>query len=229
MADILQMMIEFLRINCQLVNCYYPNPFEGIFYLILLPMVILIAFVYIIFWAVIKIPHTGIRLLIALVVLIFIILQGWFNIFITLSWLWVILIIIMGIWWSIRRKGPGESFFGGRGGGGKMPAAAGGLLEKVKGVTLDYGDLKKAAEQQLKEMEMIAANIKAAVNANRDPGYLFSDFETRRNNLVKILDNMSANANAIGGWAKIRSDHKGYYERMNRITDDIQKYSSSRY
>ena len=57
MADILQMMIEFLRINCQTVNCYYPNPFEGLFYLILLPMVVLIAFVYIIFSVGLKIEQ----------------------------------------------------------------------------------------------------------------------------------------------------------------------------
>lgn len=228
MADILQMIIEFLRINCQMVNCYYPNPFEGIFYLILLPMVILIAFVYIIFWAVIKIPHTGIRLLIALVILVFIILQGWFNIFISFSWLWVILIIIMGIWWSIRRKGPGETVFGGRGGGGKMPAAAGGLFQRAKGMTMDYGDYKKAANQQLSQMRSISASIKQVSSRGGDYNQLHADFEGSRRELVNILDTMKSKASIWGGTLNIRSDHKKYYDEMNRITSDLERYLASR-
>ncbi|GEM_PF-2998462 len=227
MVDILQMMIEFLRINCQAVNCYYPNPFEGIFYLILLPMVILIAFVYLIFWAVLKIPHTGIRILIALVVLVFIILQGWFNIFISLSWLWVILIIIMGIWWSIRRKGPGETVFSGSS-GGKMPAAAGGLLQRVKGVTMDYGDYKKAADQQLSQMKSISTSIKQVSSRGGDYNQLHSDFESSRKELVSILDTMKSKARVLGGWASIRSDHKKYYEEMNRVTKDLENYLKGR-
>ncbi len=227
MADILQMMIEFLRINCQTVNCYFPNPFEGIFYLILLPMVVLIAFVYIIFSVGLTIPHKGIRLLIALVVLVFIVLQGWFNFFISFSWIWVIIIIILGIWWSIkgRREGGGKmpSL------GGRMTSAPGGLASRVKGITKGYSVKMSIARDQLANLESIANSIRQTANSGGNYSDLHSSFLHANRELTETLKEASKEVETFGGFGPdLRKEHDHIVDRKKEIVEDLSRFLRSK-
>ena len=224
MADILQMMIEFLRINCQTVNCYFPNPFEGLFYLILLPMVVLIAFVYIIFSVSRIIEHKGIKLLIALVVLVFIILQGWFNFFIVFSWIWVIIIIIMGIWWSIRRGGGGKmpSL------GGKMTSAPGGIASRVKGITKGYSTKMSIARDQLSNMESIANSIRQTATSGGNYSDLHSSFLHANRELTETLKEASKEVETFGGFGPdLRREHDHIVDRKKEIVEDLSRFLRS--
>lgn len=122
MVDFLQQIIQFLNINCNIVKCYYPDPFEGLFYLVLLPTVLLILLIWFISDGVLSRigkAHKGVSLLIAAVVYIYIVIQELYTMFVSLGQVWIILVIIVGIiWFAVR-------MIFGRGGGGAMPGFRG--------------------------------------------------------------------------------------------------------
>ena len=117
MADILDVLIQILNIDCGVAQCYYANPMEGLFYLFFFPTIFIILFIYIltnfIFRGSGKIQ--GLRILIAVGAYAFIIFERLFTMVVGLSRLWWILtIILVGLYAFIRFL-----FKGGEEGGSK--------------------------------------------------------------------------------------------------------------
>lgn len=119
MADILDILIEILRIDCSVVQCYYANPIEGLFYLFFFPTVFIILFIYILTSFIFRGGGKvmGLKLLIALGAYAFIIFQYLYTFFAAISQLWWLLtILLVGLFAFVRYL-----FTGGReGGGGPM-------------------------------------------------------------------------------------------------------------
>lgn len=115
MADILDILIEILKIDCSVTQCNYANSIEGLFYLFFFPTVFIILFIYIltsfIFRGGGKVK--GIKFLIALGAYAFIIFEGLYTFFAAVSHLWWLLtILLVGLFAFIRyliRGGDGGS------------------------------------------------------------------------------------------------------------------------
>ena len=164
MVDFLQQIIQFFNINCSVVNCYYANPLEGMFYLVFLPSILLILLIWFISDGVMSKlgrEHKGLSLLIALAVYIYIIIQNLYTLFVSLGQVWIVLVIIVGIIWFALRM-----IFGRPGGGGampglrSMPGLGGRLMEKAKrgGKTRTEGGIEKT----IKNIEATISQIKSA-------------------------------------------------------------------
>lgn len=165
MPDILQQLITILNINCSLINCYYTNPLEGLFYLVFFPSVFIILFIYILTGSVFKgaggVPH-GLRLLIGIAVFLFLIFQGWYTAIVSISKLWFILVIILGgLWWFIR------AHFGKKEvkPGGGLPAVLGkyaGMPQRrfEAAVTGEKKTLKETIEEALGLMDAAIGSVK---------------------------------------------------------------------
>ena len=105
MADILDILIEILRIDCSVVQCYYANPIEGLFYLFFFPTVFIILFIYILTGFIFRGGGKvrGLKLLIAMGAYAFIIFQYLYTFFAAVSQLWWLLtILLVGLFAFVR-------------------------------------------------------------------------------------------------------------------------------
>ena len=131
MADILQILQQFLcygNSDCiNMFNSYTYKPMEGLFYLVLFPTVFIIIFIYLLARRYFP-DHRGLNLLISIVFFAFIILQGWYHIFMMLGQIWYIAVMILGILWVFlygllgKKNKPGAQ--------GRTGLGVGGLLGK---------------------------------------------------------------------------------------------------
>lgn len=127
MAGVLDLLQQFLcygnspaATSCmQEFQQYAYQPMEGIFYAVFFPIVFIVIFIYIISGTVGAFTR-GIRILVAMAVLAFIIIQGYYYYFILMSKMWLFVIIFLGVLWMIMHT------FVGRGGGGGKARALGG-------------------------------------------------------------------------------------------------------
>lgn len=111
-------------------------PMGPFLYFFFFPTIFLIIFIYILSTSVLRGPTgrvMGIRILIALGVYIFIIINGWYSIMLPLAELWFLLLPALGLLYFIFRH-----FTGGGGGGGGMPGisggGAGGWVSRIPGL-----------------------------------------------------------------------------------------------
>jgi hypothetical protein len=107
-VDIFEMLVDILKINQNLVNEYSSQgPLYQLFYLFFFPMVFIIVFIYLLSNAVMK-EHKGLRILISVGILAFIILQGYYSWFVTISKFWFFGLIFLGFFYFIvARRGGG--------------------------------------------------------------------------------------------------------------------------
>lgn len=140
MADLIQMLIEVLRIDCSVVNCYYTNQIDAIFNLFFFPTVFILLVIYLLLNYILDEVKGGLRLLISIALYAVIILNGFMTFFIPLSqfW-WITLLIVFGAWvfftrllFKEKNKGGGSGGLAGALAGG---AAAGGLAGYMAGKT----------------------------------------------------------------------------------------------
>jgi uncharacterized membrane protein len=112
MADILQLLIDILKITPQQVSQYATQgPLYQMFYLFVFPTVFIIVFIYILSYRAMK-HHAGLRVIIAMVVYAFIILGGYYKWFVFLSGYWLLGLVLLGFLFLLIGKGGGE---GGKG------------------------------------------------------------------------------------------------------------------
>jgi hypothetical protein len=131
MADLIQMLIEVLRIDCSVVNCYYTNQIDAIFNLFFFPTVFILLIIYLLLNYILDEVRGGLRLLIAIALYAVIVINGLMTLFIPLSqfW-WIVLLIVFGAWVFFTRLLFKEKKGGG---GGLAGALAGGATGGVVG------------------------------------------------------------------------------------------------
>lgn len=168
-TDILQMLADILKISPQVMNQYASaSPLEQLFYLLFFPMVFVIVFIYILTsrW---MYEHKGLRILIAVAAMAFIVLQGFYNYFVIFSQWWFVGLLVLGVFWFLfgRRPpaggGAAQGFTSNKKGGGIVnylesltgmelnPAQAARLKQELKRQIRYFQEEVKALEDQLKQ------------------------------------------------------------------------------
>ena len=225
MADVVQILIDVLKINCSVVQCNYANPMESLFYLVFFPSVFIILFVYMLVDFVIA--RAGItdskliRLLLSVSFYAFIVFQELYTLFVGLSKIWYLaLIIIIGLWLVIR------IFFGGKrdvsGGSGFMPGIRGtfGDFKKELGgrmnPVINPFDVKRA-EGMCKGIESSFAKLESAIS-----DYVSEDDPKARAEMLKTIHEIDRETeNAIKSLDRFLEDHPELKRRFGR---EMQSY-----
>lgn len=118
-VDILQIVQQFLcygNNSCITEFSQYTfKPMEGLFYLVFFPIVFIIIFIFLLSNKLFG-GHRGLKVLLSIAVFAFIILQGWYYMFMFLGKIWYIALIILGFFWLVLYGLRGG--IGGGGGGG---------------------------------------------------------------------------------------------------------------
>ncbi|UCD02941.1 MAG: hypothetical protein JSV63_04120 [Candidatus Aenigmatarchaeota archaeon] len=171
MATVLEILQQFLCYgNSSCISefqSYAYQPIEGIFYLVFFPIVFILVFIYIISSAVGTFRETKkFRILIAVAVFAFIILQGWYHFFLILGQLWLLVLVILGVFWIIL-----HTFVGGASGGGARSRVAGveggggamgSLLKRIRSdVTGETKRLENELNMALEEMKIVENAVKS--------------------------------------------------------------------
>lgn len=223
MASILDILIQILKIDCSVAQCYYPNEIEAMFYLFFFPTVFIILFIYILTNFIFRGGGTvkGIRMLIAIGIYAFIVFEGLYTSVVAISHLWWLLtIILVGLFAFIRHLFTG----GGEGGGGHMPGIGGGALGGwVKGrmkdvVTEDRDDLQKEINARFKSMRKIIEEIKKPTEGT-DVGSLISEFRTYEGQAETAITELNRRGK-IGG-INVEKLGKKYWDELSRIQDEF--------
>jgi hypothetical protein len=149
MADIFEMLVDILKINQNLVYEYSSQgALYQLFYLILFPTLFIVIFIWILSNKVMS-QHKGLRLLLAVGVYAFIILQGYYSWFVMFSKYWLFGLIVLGFLYMISYRGGGIM-----GGGGAKPKTLPGNLSfgKILDQVNPFGDYQN-------EVDMVKTNI----------------------------------------------------------------------
>ncbi|MCX6817270.1 MAG: hypothetical protein NTU57_00245 [Candidatus Aenigmarchaeota archaeon] len=173
-VDIFEMLIDILKINQNQVAEYAAQgPLYQLFYLIFFPTIFIVIFVWILTHAIIgrEGQHKAMRLLLAIAVYAFIVLQGLYNWFVMLSKFWLFGLMFLGFIYFITYRG-------GRGGGGGGAhgktiggvGSGGGVVGYIEGITGKKLNPLKSVEygQKIKRDIVILENNKRALQREAD-------------------------------------------------------------
>ena len=226
---LLDIIIDTLRINCSVVQCTgYTSEIEALFYLFFFPTVFIILLVYIltnfIFRGEGNTPR-GLRLLVSVTLYAFIVMEGLYTMFASLSrfW-WLFAVILIGLWAFIRHL-----IGGGSGGGGKgnLPGLGGGALGKfAKGklasvFTHEEEDRRKEIRDAFKTLEHFYNETKGnplGSDARRGASDGFERTQTRLRQLITDYGSYGK----VGKVPVIKQDKK-FWEEYGEWSDKFMK------
>lgn len=223
MADVLTMLQQFLCYGntacAQEFQQYAYKPMEGIFYAVFFPIVFILLFVYIVSGAVGALRAKGFRILIAVAVFAFIILEGWYHFFLVIGRLWLYVIIFLGFIWVLIHTFTGRG--GGEGGNAKARTGGGSiggaLTKRIKNqMTGKVNSVKNALERAL----VVAEGIIGRVNHGDTQAYRGISAA-----IMSVEEALKAYREIVSVEGFTGGDYKQMEERANEI---IQKLSSSR-
>lgn len=237
---LIEAILEFLRVNMSndfVQETLRQGPMESVFYLIFFPTVVIILFVFIISgWVIDRITdrsgNNPLKLLVSVAFYAFIILQGYYTHFITLSRIWFLVVgIIVGLWLFGRTFGPRHREGGGGGGhGGGMPKGGhggGGItdyaIRKMKNlVTKDEEDIDKEINDRFKHMEAIIDQMENADPQAVDLGHLYNQFWIIKADCEETIKAFSRTLKAHG--IKIEKGRiDKYWDDMTKLADRLKK------
>lgn len=226
--DIMDALVQFLcptsqsAMMCnQFINTPHHQvlaPIGPLLYFFLFPTIFLIIFIYILSTSVLKGPAgaiKGIKLLIALGVYIFIIINGWYSIMLPLAELWFILLPFLGILYFIVRH-----FSGGGGPAGGMAAGGGrGLLGQIiergkKEFTGERKRLEDMVDLSLKEIGSVVEQLKKDPQAWR----AYSSQIAHAHDILAEYSRMLE----IGGF-RVGGGFAKKLEKLERLLDEVAK------
>jgi hypothetical protein len=225
MADYIQMLIEILRIDCNVVQCYYTNQIDAIFNLFFFPTVFILLIIYLILQYVLDEVRGGLRLLISIALYAVIVINGLMTLFIPLSqfW-WIILILIVGAWAFFFRllfrekKGGSKGPLVGAMAGGAVGGMVGYMAGKAKG---DVKKIRGDIERGLTMMRNAARGVKS-VDASKggDPGKSLEALQAAHQYTDTSIDKLEA-VGELDGWRVFeKKDVEEYRNKMNKILED---------
>jgi molybdopterin converting factor small subunit len=240
---LLDIIINTLKINCSVVQCTgYASDIEALFYLFFFPTVFIILFIYIVIGVVLDKAggkEGGLRLLVSVALYAFIVFQGYYNLFVSLSRLWwVLLATLVGLWIFIRTLIKGR---GGDKGGSPFPAVRG------SGGVFDYagkkvrGKLEGTAKKKITQIEQELSNLRSEVNTiegqfenpsqGTDIGNLIDKYKAHKKFVLETLEEYSNLGKAsMGGinWDIEKKDEE-YMKELKELDDRVEKISEKLY
>jgi len=222
MIDILQLLIQVLNIDCSIVTCTYPTVWETLFYVIFFPSVFILLFVYALSETLAGKLGVPFRLLLAAAVYIYIVLQGFFTFFVSLSGLWLFLIILIGFIWFVFRH-----IFG-KGEGGKMPAVGGGLAAPlryaVKKTVKGQTKYEKRIEDRLSNLRSAARTVKTPPPGT-DVGLARREYAAAKmeaENAIEQFENLIRGSGVPGSGELAEKLSEKYWKEITRISKDVE-------
>lgn len=159
--DIFRLLLEqLLKIDPSLI-AKYTTVQDQLLYLILIPHVILILFIFAFSAATVGRvigPHKGIRYLVSIVVYLYVVWAGWYGTFLVpllISWFWIALVMGLFIFFISIVVSPARATAG-----LKLAAQAGQMLgKKMKGKS----DERSSLEQEIQELQNELASLQIPV------------------------------------------------------------------
>ncbi len=186
-------------------------PVGPLLYFLFFPSVFIILFIYILSNSILKGGGLtqGLRFLIAVSVYAYIIISGWYYIFLPLSEIWFVIIIILGFLYLIIRHFGGE-------GSGKMPAISSKAIplyvtKKAKKFGGKIG-LEKAIEDRLNNLRGVLEQLEKP-SEGTDVGNLIRSYWTIRADTEKLIDLLEAQAGYLD-----ESVTKKYWNEINKLS-----------
>ncbi len=189
--DVLQQLLCYGNNACiQEFQQYAYKPIEGIFYAVFFPIVFILLFVYIVSGAIGSLRAKGFRILIAVAIFAFIIIQGLYHLFLVLGQLWLYVLIFLGFFWMLIHTFVGRRDDGG-GAKGRVAGMAGGsggdssvFARAASRVKKDLTGETKTLENEIKmALEEVAIVEKAAKRGDVQAWRLASDLISRLHEL----------------------------------------------
>jgi len=187
-VDVFQMLVDIFKINQNLVYEYAnQGPLYQIFYLLFFPSIFIIIFIWILSHAIIG-QHKGLRILLSVGVYAFIILQGYYSLFIVLSKYWLFGLLVLGFLYILVYRG---GIRGGGGGGGGHGAAHGKALG-MGGIVEKFTERAKfqLSGQEREKVKLIKNHIDQLKNMSTGThayGEMYFDTERELSELGKIV------------------------------------------
>lgn len=228
MASLLDFIIELLKIDCGVVQCHYPNEIEAMFYLLFFPTIFIILFIYILTNFIFRggeMKSKGLRLLISVGAYAFIIFQGLYSLFVSLSQLWWLMaILLVGLFAFIKFM-----FTGGGDGGdrpGHLPGVGGGAFGGwAKGrmrdvISGDREKLKKTINDRIKTLHGIINQMKHSPTG-KEMGELVGQYWNIRQDAENLIKNYSQTGKA--GIVDVEKLGDPYWKKMEELTDEFNK------
>lgn len=192
---LLDIIIETLKINCSVVQCTgYPSEIEALFFLVFFPSVFIILFIWVVTGVIMDKTggkEGGLRILISIALYAFIVFQGYYNFFVSLSKLWwILLATLVGLWIFIRvmihgKEGSGATYTGG--------FRSGRLSFVERGRQVLSGKLKKKKTAIIQQMKEIQGLVSVIEKQSKNPegaemSGLFREYNARKQTILALID-----------------------------------------
>lgn len=239
-TDIMSMLVNVLcptQQSAQACNSFLQSqtvtsvgPMGPIFYFLLFPSVIIILFIYLA--SAMIISHVaedkagqGLRLLVAIAAFAFVIINGWYSLFLAISQVWFIVVVLLfGFWWFIR----------GRSKQGGMPSAVKSMGEEITGLasrkakaafTGDEEDLRKKIKDRIDSLKSTLNSIEHPTRGT-DVGAERENYWTVKTETEKLIELYSKTYEKALG-KKVFKNSEKFWDEMTELTNRMKKIKPS--
>lgn len=215
--------------TCQRFIQQQPDVINQLAFFLFFPSVFIILFIYVLSDGILSSINPKFKVLLGVAIYVFIVLSGWYSLFLWISQFWFIFIIlIVGIWFFFRKMfGRG----GGSGGGGSgrrrdMPGLGRSPTDFVKGklrniVTQEEKDMANRIERKLDALEADLRISKSSSTGERERSEASNRFEGGAHALEKELE-MYADKGKMAG-IDITKQASKY---MNKLQSMLNRFKS---
>jgi hypothetical protein len=234
MADFIDLIIQFFRIDPAAAAKYaYAGPVYQIFFLLLLPSIFVILFIWMLISRGPISTHPGFKMLVAVAVYVFLILMpmgsnvSYYNWFVILGEFWIFMLIGIGVVYMVWTRGGTKSPAGQNGGQrasrGFFEGVGEGLANRVKkNITHEEQDMAVTIDSLLKAMEEIIHRFSAGGGDKDGLIRAWADMYGRITSMMSEYRNMiSVNGLPVGG-----TKYKEFQDRLKKVSmkwDNLQK------
>lgn len=210
MSEIIEVIAELLQIDYSIISEYsYQSPFHVLFYIIILPSIILLLFLFIFFRNLTDNPK--INMLLTSVIFIAILLNGWFKYFIFIGKIWLYLMIFLGILWFITGHKKGAKTGEKIGSVKSMNPFGQTIFGKIGGATLSINHGKRLAGRIDKNLNIVEKMLSASNPNYPDAGKLLDSINRMLEELWNIANSSKATLVLVSDYNKLVKK----YERLN--------------
>ena len=208
--------------QCQQFVSEYSDPVMQTIYFFFFPTVFVILFIHVLSSKVAENIGAKFRIMIAVAIFVFIVVQGWYYFLLTLSRVWFISIIVLGGLWAFLNMGLKKDDRGSMGAG------------KIMGSVIDYAKKRTAASIRGDENSMngriereknAVESLESKIRMYEERGDNYAASNLKQNRLMKMqeieamvgqLGDMTSYEGTNIGKSKFMSAHKKWLERHSK-------------
>jgi hypothetical protein len=231
MADIVDLLVGLLcmqntQSRCQQFLAGY-NDVVQLVWLVFFPTVFLLIFIYLLAEGIVKGVEGNskkkLQTLLSVAIYLFIIFQGWYHIFLSLSRFWFIAVIVLSGFFVFINKmgGAGRSGSGGKGLASGLKKELGGKLFR-KYVSGQKKDMLHHIDVELDNLENIKKDIEEArSDTSKDVSRLREVFTLTLERIEHHLEELRKEE-SLGGVVVLGTEYKKRERRLHDLTKEIR-------